>query len=146
VEALAARYTEEDGERIVMLLPVSISDEGGGGRGCGGVDGGGCRRDYAFSIKARGCGRCVGDNRCCSWSACSACPSDLSDAAKSCRVLGIVGGCSKEGAVLVVKRNESFRIVRLLVIRDSVALRLLERAVLSAVAKPSQAAPLLPPR
>jgi hypothetical protein len=30
--------------------------------------------------------------------------------------------------VLVVKRNESFRIVRLLMIRDSVALRLLERA------------------
>jgi hypothetical protein len=32
------------------------------------------------------------------------------------------------GAVLVVKRSESFRIVRLLMIRDSVALRLMERA------------------
>jgi hypothetical protein len=34
----------------------------------------------------------------------------------------------RRGAVLVVKRNEQFRIVRLLEIRESIALRLLERA------------------
>jgi hypothetical protein len=34
----------------------------------------------------------------------------------------------RRGAVLVVKRNEQFRIVRLLEIRESTALRLLERA------------------
>jgi hypothetical protein len=42
--------------------------------------------------------------------------------------LGLSVEARRRGAVLVVKRNERFRIIRLLEIRESTALRLLERA------------------